>query len=118
VVSDGDMWIFVDGILVVDLGGTHLPAPGKVDVEVLARNNHGCHTGEPLATYTNCSGASDLTGWADDTWHHLHIFYANRQSDGSNLYIRSSIAEQIARLSNDDDAQDNTQEDQFGCESD
>jgi len=112
VVSDGDMWIFVDGILVVDLGGTHLPAPGKVDVEVLARNNHGCHTGEPLATYTNCSGASDGTGWADNTWHHLHIFYANRQSDGSNIYIRSSLAE-LAALSYND----NTQEDQLGCES-
>ena len=91
--GDDDMWIFVDGILVVDLGGTHLAAPGKVDIEVLARNNHGCHTGEPLATYTNCNGASDGTGWADDTWHHLHFFYADRQSDGSNIYIRTSLAE-------------------------
>ena len=92
-VGDDDMWIFVDGVLVVDLGGTHAPAPGKVDIKVLAYNNHGCHAGEPLATYSNCAGASDVTGWADDTWHHLHIFYANRQSDGSNVYIRSSLAE-------------------------
>ena len=97
--GDDDMWIFVDGVLVVDLGGTHLSAPGKVDIEVLALNNHGCHidpiTGipEPLAGYTNCLGASDATGWADDTWHHLHFFYADRQSDGSNIYIRTSLAE-------------------------
>jgi len=91
--GDDDMWIFVDGVLVVDLGGTHLAAPGKVDIEMLARNNHGCHAGEPLANHTNCKGASDGTGWADETWHHLHFFYADRQSDGSNIYIRTSLAE-------------------------
>lgn len=96
--GDDDMWIFVDGVLVVDLGGTHLSAPGKVDIEVLARNNHGCNvlpdgTPEPLAGYSNCAGSSPLTGWADDTWHHLHFFYADRQSDGSNIYIRTSLAE-------------------------
>jgi fibro-slime domain-containing protein len=96
--GDDDMWIFVDGVLVVDLGGTHLSAPGKVNIQTLALNNHGCHvypngTAEPLAGYTNCAGASDATGWADDTWHHLHFFYADRQSDGSNIYIRTSLAE-------------------------
>lgn len=90
--GDDDMWIFVDGVLVVDLGGTHLSAPGKVSIQTLALNNHGCHDGEPLASYTNCAGAS-ATGWADDTWHHLHFFYADRQSDGSNIYIRTSLAE-------------------------
>ena len=91
--GDDDMWIFVDGVLVVDLGGTHLSAPGKVNIQTLALNNHGCHAGEPLATQSNCDGASDATGWRDDTWHHLHFFYADRQSDGSNIYIRTSLAE-------------------------
>ena len=91
--GDDDMWIFVDGVLVVDLGGTHLSAPGKVNIQTLAKFNHGCHAGEPLSAYTNCRGASDATGWADDTWHHLHFFYADRQSDGSNIYIRTSLAE-------------------------
>jgi fibro-slime domain-containing protein len=91
--GDDDMWIFVDGVLVVDLGGTHLAAPGKVNIQTLAMNNHGCHAGEPLATYTNCLNSSDVSGWADDTWHHLHFFYADRQSDGSNIYIRTSLAE-------------------------
>ena len=91
--GDDDMWIFVDGVLVVDLGGTHLSSPGKVNIQTLAKNNHGCHAGEPLSVYTNCANASDATGWADDTWHHLHFFYADRQSDGSNIYIRTSLAE-------------------------
>lgn len=91
--GDDDMWIFVDGVLVVDLGGTHLSAPGSVNILTLAQNNHGCHEGQPLAHYSNCEGASDATGWADNSWHHLHFFYADRQTDGSNIYIRSSLAE-------------------------
>lgn len=94
IAGDDDIWVFVDGVLVVDLGGTHLPAPGKVDIQTLAKNNHGCHDGEPLATYSNCSGSSDDKGWADDSWHHLHFFYAKRQSETSDLYIRTSIGTQ------------------------
>ncbi len=90
--GDDDMWIFVDGVLAVDLGGNHLATPGSVNIKTLADNNHGCHEGEPLANYTNCQGA-DASGWADNTWHHLHFFYADRQSDGSNIYIRTSLAE-------------------------
>lgn len=91
--GDDDMWIFVDGVLAVDLGGTHLATPGKVNIKTLALNNHGCHAGEPLSTYTNCSGASDATGWGEGSWHHLHFFYADRQTDGSNMFIRTSLAE-------------------------
>jgi fibro-slime domain-containing protein len=92
-VGDDDMWIFVDGVLVVDLGGNHLAAPGAVNIQTLAQNNHGCHAGEPLADYTNCSGASDATGWGEGSWHHLHFFYADRQTDGSNMLIRTSLSE-------------------------
>ena len=119
--GDDDMWIFVDGVLVVDLGGTHLAAPGSVDIETLAANNHGCKIdealqqyGEPplmhymqegdtlLLNYTeqfkkakpNCDPTLDR--WADNSWHHLHFFYADRQTDGSNMFIRSTIAELAA----------------------
>lgn len=92
-VGDDDMWIFIDGVLVVDLGGTHLATPGSVNIQTLAQNNHGCHAGEPLATGRNCNGSSDANGWGDGSWHHLHFFYADRQTDGSNLYIRTSLAE-------------------------
>ena len=91
--GDDDMWIFVDGVLVVDLGGTHLATPGKVNIKTLAKNNHGCHDGEPLKNYTNCTGASNDKGWGEGSWHHLHFFYADRQTDGSNMFIRTSLAE-------------------------
>ena len=91
-VGDDDMWIFVDGVLVVDLGGTHLAAPGAVNIKTLAENNHGCHEGEPLKNYTNCEGSTGTT-WGEGSWHHLHFFYADRQTDGSNLLIRTSLSE-------------------------
>lgn len=92
-VGDDDMWIFVDGVLVVDLGGNHLAAPGAVNIKTLADNNHGCHEGDPLADYSNCSKPNGEAGWANGTWHHLHFFYADRQTDGSNMLIYTSLAE-------------------------
>jgi fibro-slime domain-containing protein len=89
--GNDDMWIYVDGVLAVDLGGTHLAAPGYIDVEQLAQNNHGCHEGEPLANYSNC--VQNTESWQSDTWHHIHFFYANRQSNYSNFMLQSSIAE-------------------------
>lgn len=92
--GDDDMWIFVDGVLAVDLGGTHLATPGVVNIRQLAMNNHGCHEGEPLASVQQRDNACGADGhWTDGSWHHLHFFYADRQTDGSNLYIRANLAE-------------------------
>ena len=90
--GDDDMWIFVDGVLVVDLGGTHLAASGTADMDYLASKGHGCYPEDPLLD--SCALKQDADGtWADGSWHHLHFFYADRQSDGSNLRIRSSLSE-------------------------
>ena len=89
--GDDDMWIFVDGVLVVDLGGTHLAASGTANMDYLAANGHGCHPGDPMLD--SCGLKLDNEGWIDDSWHYLHFFYADRQSDGSNLRIRSSLSE-------------------------
>lgn len=94
--GDDDMWIYVDGVLAVDLGGTHLAAPGKADMDFLSSNGHGCHPGEPLAGNTASGENCDLdeaSTWKDGSWHHLHFFYADRQTDGSNMRIKSSLSE-------------------------
>ena len=96
-VSSGDMWVYVDGVLVADMGGDHMPVPSKVSLRTLAENNHGCHAGEPLAEYENCNGSTEKDGWADGSIHHLHIFYANRQTNGSEIYIRTIPVERATR---------------------
>ncbi|PZW72933.1 fibro-slime domain-containing protein [Fibrobacter sp. UWR1] len=90
--GDDDMWIYVDGVLVVDLGGTHLAAAGTANMDYLAASGHGCRMGDPLQD--SCSVKTDAAGtWLDQSWHHIHFFYADRQTDGSNLRIRSSLSE-------------------------
>lgn len=89
--GDDDMWIFVDGVLAVDLGGTHLPATGTIRMDYLAVNSHGCHEGEPMLD--SCVTKVDEKGvWKDSSVHYIHFFHAERQSDGSNFKIRSSIS--------------------------
>ncbi len=89
ITGDDDIWVYVDGVLVTDLGGVHLPAKGTVDMDYLAMNGHGCHSGDPLAK--SCDLDADGL-WKNASVHHLHFFYADRQSDGSNLRIRSSLS--------------------------
>ena len=85
--SIADMWVFVDGVLALDLGGSHLTVNGHIDLDLLAENSHGCHSGEPLEAY--CDGRVDETGaWKDGSWHHLHIFYADRSADASELFLK------------------------------
>jgi fibro-slime domain-containing protein len=67
--GDDDMWIFIDGKLQVDLGGVHLSVSGEIDLDSIAKAER----------------------WESNTVHTMQFFYAERQSEGSNLTITTTL---------------------------
>ncbi|MCL2688688.1 MAG: fibro-slime domain-containing protein [Chitinispirillia bacterium] len=67
--GDDDVWVFVNEKLALDLGGIHQPAPGRIRLDQL-RSSHNLVNGE---TY------------------YLRMFYVERHTTGSSIWIESNI---------------------------
>ena len=100
--GDDDVWVFVDGNLILDLGGAHTPTTGSIDF--------GYATGQISATSDNVSATVAASG-TNDIWeagtaktktfsfnnsdptkkHHMTVFYMERGTNDSNLKIEFSI---------------------------
>lgn len=96
--GDDDMWVFVDGVLVLDVGGIHEPAEGRINFS----------TGE-ICVQDEVYGTSGVDGikWlyttiqdefaaAGKTWnyadfHHIQMFYLERGGCYSNLSMTFNI---------------------------
>lgn len=111
--GDDDFWLYVDGELVIDLGGIHSALPGTVnyctgDVNVngtrttlynIFKSNY--ETRNPAATAEEVNAhlaeifEDDGSGhmvFKDYTSHTMKIFYMERGAGASNLHMRFNLA--------------------------
>lgn len=108
--GDDDMWLYVDGILVMDLGGVHPAQDASVNFSTGEVKNNGTQTNlrelYRLAYLEQHPTASDteVTDWLDGifkdggsvfkdyTTHTMKMFYMERGGNASNLHMRFNLA--------------------------
>ncbi|MBR6027834.1 MAG: hypothetical protein IKP40_02000 [Clostridia bacterium] len=108
--GDDDFWLYVDGELIIDLGGIHSAVPGSVNFKTGAVNVNGTNTtlralferhyrtsnpGKTDAQVTEYLDGIFKPGtsvFQDDTPHTMRIFYMERGAGASNLKMRFNLA--------------------------
>ena len=109
--GDDDFWLYVDGELVIDLGGIHSAVPGSVNFKTGIVNVNGTiktlrevfegnyRKRNPNATDAEVSQyladkhfAEGENIFENDTHHTMRIFYFERGAGASNLHMRFNLA--------------------------
>ena len=91
--GDDDVWVFIDGVLVLDLGGIHQALHGSIDFATrkITYDTDSFH-GQPAGTidqaFVNAGKRWDSTPYKT---HHLSFFYLERGDGGSNCKIRFNL---------------------------
>ena len=108
--GDDDFWLYVDGELIIDLGGIHSALPGKVnyctgEVEVngtrttlralfesnyISRNPGA--SAEEVEEFLSGYFEDGSTVFRDYTTHTMKIFYMERGAGASNLHMRFNLS--------------------------
>lgn len=101
--GDDDMWVFIDGVLVLDLGGIHDAQSGEIDFSTGQVKWTDTRKGEqPNWKYSTLkdlyaqAGKQDSVDWdgntfANGTNHRIQIFYMERGAGASNLKISFNL---------------------------
>ncbi len=103
--GDDDVWIFIDGVLVGDLGGVHNHAEisidfstGNITITQYPTSGQKEETTTILQQFKNAGKytSSDSGKWsgntfADNTYHTLNFFYLERGGGASNMKLKYNL---------------------------
>ena len=92
--GDDDVWVFIDGVLVLDLGGIHQALGGKINFATgKITYDKTQRYGNPPATTITEAFANAGEKWNSKPYetHHLSFFYLERGDGGSNCKISFNL---------------------------
>ena len=110
--GDDDLWVFIDGVLVLDIGGEHDAHSGYIDFatgQVYVDLGNGVQNTTIKEMFSKAGVFPDGTSWTKDTSekqvneyfdgdtfkdytiHDMKMFYMERGAGASNLYMRFNL---------------------------